>query len=140
MGKVSLMNKSIRLMMKLQKSGVPLLPKILNYFNRIIFSCDIPSNVQIGNGTIFAHSGLSVVIHPKAIIGKNCRIYQSVTIGGRENRGTPKIGNNVFIGAHSTIIGGVTIGDNVIIGANSLVLKDVPENAIVGGNPAKLLK
>lgn len=49
------------------------------------------------------------------------------------------IGNNVFIGMNSTILKGVTIGNNVIIGANSLVNKDIPDNCIVGGNPAKVI-
>ena len=53
--------------------------------------------------------------------------------------GKVKIGNNVFIGMHSTILKGVTIGNNVIIGANSLVNKDVPDNVVVAGNPAKVI-
>lgn len=53
--------------------------------------------------------------------------------------GKVKIGNNVFIGMQSTILKGVTIGNNVIIGANSLVNKDVPDNCVVAGNPAKVI-
>ncbi|MDO4978963.1 MAG: acyltransferase [Candidatus Saccharibacteria bacterium] len=53
--------------------------------------------------------------------------------------GKVKIGNNVFIGVHSTILKGVTIGNNVIIGANSLVNKNVPDNVVVAGNPAKVI-
>lgn len=53
--------------------------------------------------------------------------------------GRVKIGNNVFIGMHTTILKGVTIGNNVIIGANSLVNKDVPDNVVVAGNPAKVI-
>lgn len=50
-----------------------------------------------------------------------------------------KIGNNVFIGASSTILMGVTIGDNVIIGAGSIVNKDIPSNCVAAGNPAKVI-
>jgi len=50
-----------------------------------------------------------------------------------------KIGNNVFIGANSTVLMGVTIGDNVIIGAGSVVTKDIPSNTVVAGNPAKII-
>lgn len=137
MKKVSLMNRSIRLMLSLHSKNIPFVPKLINYFNRIVFSCDIPYTVKIGKGTIFAHSGLGVVIHGNATIGQDCRIYQGVTIGGRGKSGTPIIGNNVFIGANSTIIGGIVIGDNAIIGANSLVIKDVEKNTTVVGNPAK---
>ncbi len=51
-----------------------------------------------------------------------------------------QIGNNVWIGASVTILKGVSIGDGAVIGAGSVVVKDVPQNAIVAGNPAKLLK
>lgn len=58
---------------------------------------------------------------------------------GKTHRGVPKIGNNVTIFANSVIIGPVSIGDNVVIGAGSVVVKNVPDNVIVGGNPAKIL-
>ena len=53
--------------------------------------------------------------------------------------GKVTIGNNVFIGVNSTILKGVTIGNNVIIGANSLVNKDIPDNCVVAGNPARVI-
>lgn len=52
--------------------------------------------------------------------------------------GVPKIGNNVQIGCGAVIIGNVTIGNNVYIGANAVVLKDVPDNSIAVGVPAKI--
>lgn len=54
--------------------------------------------------------------------------------------GSPIIGNNVNIGSNSCIIGHVTIGDNVIIGADSIVVKDVPSNVVVAGNPSKIIR
>lgn len=140
MRKVSFMNRSVRAMLYLYKRKVPLIPKVINYFNRIIFSCDIPYTVSIKKDTIFLHSGLGVVIHGNAIIGENCKIYQGVTIGGRGTKGTPIIGDNVFIGANSTIIGNVLVGNHSTIGANSLVINDVEENSTVAGNPATKLK
>ena len=50
------------------------------------------------------------------------------------------IGDNVWIGGSSVILGGVTIGNNAVIAAGSVVTKDVEENAVVGGNPAKFIK
>lgn len=140
MKKKSLMNKSIILMTKLYQKNIPILPRLMQQFNLFIFACDIPRSVKIGKGTIFPHSGLGCVIHSNAIIGENCKIQQNVTIGGRGQHGRPTIGNNVFIGAGSTIIGGIKIGDNATIGAMTLVLKDVDENETVVGIPARGVK
>lgn len=140
MKKQSLMNKSIILMTRLYQKNIPILPRLMQQSNRFIFACDIPRSVRIGKGTVFAHSGLGCVIHSNAKIGENCKIQQNVTIGGRGKHGTPIIGNNVFIGAGSTIIGGIKIGDNATIGAMTLVLKDVDENETVVGIPARGVK
>lgn len=58
---------------------------------------------------------------------------------GYTRLGTVNIGNNVFVGASTTILPGVNIGNNVVIGAGSIVSKDVPENSVVAGNPAKFI-
>ena len=108
---------------------------------RVIFSADVPYNLTIGEGTRFPHCALGSLFHPDAVIGKNCKILHGVTLGGRGgNNGLPIIGNNVWIGAHSIIIGNVKIGDNAIIGAGSVVIKDVAPNTVVAGNPAKFIK
>lgn len=137
---MSLMNKSVRLMIFLQEKKIIFIPKLLQWLNRVLFACDIPRTVKIGKGTIFAHSGLGCVIHEKAIIGRDCKIYQNVTIGGRGKSGTPIIKNNVFIGAGALILGKVIIEDNAIIGAGALVIKDVEEGQTVLGNLAKVVK
>lgn len=108
---------------------------------RVLFSADIPYNLTIGKGTRFPHCALGSLFHPSTIIGSNCVILHGVTCGGRAGHsGLPVIGNNVKIGAHAIIIGNISIGDNAVIGAGSVVVKDVPANAIVAGNPAKLLR
>lgn len=63
---------------------------------------------------------------------------QGVTIG-KNTKGSPVIGDNVFIGANALVIGKVVVGNNVCIGAGSVVVKDVPDNAVVVGNPARII-
>ena len=97
---------------------------------------------KIGRESTFGYGGMGVVIHSKSIIGENCTICQQVTIGGGNSRfpGVPVIGNNVYIAKGSIVMGGITIGNNVTIGANAVVTKPVPDNAIVAGVPAKILR
>ena len=75
-----------------------------------------------------------------AKIGSNCTIYPGVVVGGKVENGYPTIGNNVFIGASAKVLGGVRIGNNVYIAPNACVVKDVPDNHVVGGVPAKTIK
>ena len=87
----------------------------------IVTGISIPYSAQIGKEFYIGHFG-GIIINSKAVIGNNCNISQGVTIGvsGKgERRGTPKIGNNVFIGANSVIAGKISIGDNSVIAANS---------------------
>ena len=108
---------------------------------RIIFSADIPPQMYIGKGTVFPHDALGCVFHPEVKIGKNCKILHGVTIGGRAgHKGLPIVGDNVVVGTHAQILGDVTIGNNSIVGAGAIVLHDVPDNVVVVGNPAKVLK
>ena len=78
-----------------------------------------------------------IIVSHYAQIGKNCTIFQLVTIAQDENNKAATIGNNVIIGAGAKIIGDITIGDNVKIGANAVVTKDIPSNCTAVGIPAK---
>ena len=98
---------------------------------------EIFSHCKIGYGLYLGHIGPRY-IHEDAIIGNNCNINQNVTIG-KENRGerkgTPTIGNNVWIGANAVIVGKIKIGDDVMIAPGSFVNFDVPSHSLVLGNP-----
>lgn len=87
------------------------------------------------------HSGW-IVINGGVISGRNLVLYPGVTIGqtGGKRENVPVIGNNVWIYQNAMVCGKIKIGDNVIILANSVVTHDVPDNVIVGGNPAKIIR
>jgi serine acetyltransferase len=104
-----------------------------------ILGIDVPDSTIIGFGFNVYH-GQSLIINEATVIGKNVTVRHSTTIGNaRAGGGCPVIGNNVDIGANSVIIGEITIGDNSIIGAGSVVVKNVPENVKVAGNPARVI-
>lgn len=133
--------KIYRFSNKLYQKRIPLIPKILKVFIRIIYGCVLPYEAEIGEKTILGYQGLGIVIHPRAKIGKNCVISQGVTIGGTSKKyGVPEIGDDVYIGAGAKIIGPIKIGSNVVIGANSVVLNDIPQNCVAVGIPAKIIK
>lgn len=98
---------------------------------------EISSNLCIDGGAYFGHPFL-ITINNGTKIGKNCNIHKGVTIG-QENRGKrkgcPTIGNCVWIGVNSTIVGKIKIGNNVLIAPNTYVNCDIPDNSVVFGNP-----
>lgn len=107
----------------------------------ILLGVDIPKRLKVGKNFMVYHP-VGIVINEGTVIGDNCKIRQNTTIGNKVG-GTeqcPVIGNNVDIGANSVIIGNIKIGDNVIIGAGSVVVKDIPDNVVVAGNPARIIK
>ena len=101
----------------------------------------IPWNTEIGEGFYIGHCG-RIIINSDAKLGKNVNIATGVTIG-RENRGKrkgcPTIGDKVWIGTNSVIVGSITIGEDVLIAPLSYVNFDVPAHSIVIGNPAKII-
>lgn len=125
----------------LYKMHIPILPSLIKAIIRMFFSCVVSYKSEIGDGTILAYGGLGIVIHERCKIGKNCVIAQNVTLGGTSHiYNVPVIGDNVYIGAGAVILGDVVVGNNVVIGANSVVLKNVPDNCVVVGAPAKIIK
>lgn len=126
-------NKVLRLL------GIPIriLYKLIIEF---IMSIEIPDKLKVGKNFNIYH-GIGVIINANCIIGDNVSIRQNTTLGSKYDDGPcPKIGNNVNIGCNTVIIGDIYIGDNVIIGAGSIVTKSFPDNCIIAGNPAKIIK
>ncbi|WEF31308.1 serine acetyltransferase [Pseudoduganella chitinolytica] len=102
-------------------------------------------NAQFAGEPFFPHGPKSIFISGGAKIGKNCVIFQQVTIGSNtladsKGAGAPVIGDNCYIGAGAKIVGNVRVGDNVRVGANALVYKDVPANSVVVSSPSEIIQ
>lgn len=120
---------------------IPLLPQLLKGITFVLFNSVVPYTTEIGEGSKFAYGGMGCVVHSRAKIGKYVLIGQNTTIGrALDPEDIPTIGNNVYISAGVRIVGNINIGNNVIIGANAVVCKDVEDNCIVAGVPAKILR
>ncbi len=127
---------------------VPLLPSFFRNFYILIvewiLGVELPWDTKIGSDLRLIH-GVGLVVNNGTIIGNNCILRHSTTIGNKKlsngsYTGSPKIGDNVEVGSNVVIIGPITIGNNAVIGAGSVVVKDVPEGAVVVGNPAKVIR
>lgn len=114
------------------------------------FYADYGKNISVGEN-VFINSGCCFQDQGGIEIGNNVLIGQQVVIATLNHELTPskranllpapvKIGNNVWIGAHATILAGVTVGDNSVVAAGAVVTKDVPANVVVAGVPAKVIK
>lgn len=110
-----------------------------------ILVIEIPWKTKIGEGLTIYH-GQGLVIHDKAVIGKRCVLRHGVTIGMAKESCMfgencyPVVGDNVIFGCNAVVIGGISVGANSIIAAGAIVIRDVPELAVVAGNPARVVK
>jgi putative colanic acid biosynthesis acetyltransferase WcaB len=108
-----------------------------------VWNIELPRKLTVGKGLSLFH-GHALVINQGVVIGSNCTLRNSTTIGHKKLAGgnfsaCPRIGNYVDIGANVCIIGDVIIGDNVVIGAGTVIVSDIPSNCVVVGNPARIL-
>jgi len=100
----------------------------------------IRRQVSLGDDFHIIHAEGSLSIHPDAVIGKRVGVMHNVTIGTNMGAGAPVIGDDVFVGVNSTILGSIRIGDRVRIAANTAVTTNVPDDSIVVGSPAKIYR
>jgi len=121
---------------------IPLLPRIISQLARWLTGVEIHPGAIIGAGFFIDH-GMGVVIGETTEIGDYVTLFQGVTLGGTgKERGKrhPTLGNHVVVGAGAKVLGGIRIGDNVKVGANAVVLRSVPANSTVVGNPGRIVK
>ena len=123
-----------------------LIARIISQFSRFLTGIEIHPGAKIGKNLFIDH-GMGVVIGETSEIGNNVTIYHMVTLGGispsinsndqRHIKRHPTLNDNVVVGSGAQILGPVVVGKNSKIGANAVVTKDVPENAVMIGIPAK---
>ena len=116
--------------------------RAISQISRGLTGIEIHPGAQIGEHFFIDH-GTGVVIGETAVIGKGCRLYQGVTLGGTgkdQGKRHPTLGNNVLIGAGTKVLGPVYIGDNARIGAGSVVLCNLPANCTAVGVPAEVVR
>ncbi len=123
-----------------------LIARIISQFSRFLTGIEIHPKAKIGENLFIDH-GMGVVIGETSEIGNNVTIYHMVTLGGvspsiesnqqRNVKRHPTLMDNVVVGSGAQILGPVVVGKNAKVGANVVVTKDVPENAVMVGIPAK---
>jgi len=123
-----------------------LIAKMISQFSRFLTGIEIHPKAKIGKNLFIDH-GMGVVIGETSEIGDNVTIYHMVTLGGispsinsdeqRDAKRHPSLMDNVVVGSGAQVLGPLIVGKNAKIGANAVVTKNVPENAVMVGIPAK---
>ncbi|MFC3907953.1 serine O-acetyltransferase [Legionella dresdenensis] len=138
--------KLYRLGRMFYKRKIPFFPTLIRNCMFLLYNSYIPVSAEIGEGTVFAYGAIGVVLHSDSKIGRNCVIGQGVTIGAKEGyfskevNPAPVIGDNCYIAAGAKILGDIKIGNNCIIAAGATVLSSAPDNSVLVGSPAKIVK
>lgn len=122
---------------------IPFIPRLISQIMRFLTGIEIHPGAKIGKGFFIDH-GMGIVIGETAEIGKNCVMFHNVTLGGtgkHSGKRHPTIGDNVFIGTGSVLLGPIKIGNNVKIGADTIIVnKNIPNNCTVVGTPGKIVR
>jgi putative colanic acid biosynthesis acetyltransferase WcaB len=121
------------------------IPLLIFYkiFIEWILTVELPAKTKVGKGVSIFH-GQGLTVNDNTIIGENVILRNGTVLGNLflkngKISGSPIIGNNVEFGANCCVIGEIKIGNNVKVGAGAVVVKDVPDNCVVVGNPAKII-
>jgi serine acetyltransferase len=104
-----------------------------------ILGVELGWRVEVGPRLRLYH-GVGLVVHPSAVIGADCTLRHSTTLGTKHPGGeAPRLGDSVDVGCGSVILGGVRLGDRSVVGAGSVVIADVAADTVVAGNPARVI-
>lgn len=120
--------------------------RLLEYlYNKIMNRNGASIPIKLNVIATFPHGLKGIFISQKATIGKNCIIFQHVTIGSNmlnhtKHRGAPTIGDNVYIGSGAKIIGNIIVGNSVRVGANAVIYENVPANATIVLGKSRIIK
>jgi serine O-acetyltransferase len=120
---------------------VPFVPRLLSHVMRFLTGIEIHPGAEIGSGFFIDH-GMGVVIGETTEIGRNCTLYQGVTLGGtslQHGKRHPTLEENVVVGAGAAIIGAIVVGANSKVAAGAVVVKSVPPNCTVVGVPGRIV-
>jgi len=119
-----------------------LLARMISQISRFFTQIEIHPGATIGEGFFIDH-GSGIVIGETAEIGKNVTLYQGVTLGGtghEKGKRHPTLGDNVVVGNGARVLGSFTVGADSRIGAGAVVLREVPPDSTVVGNPGRIVR
>lgn len=123
---------------RLLKYSLAIIPYMILRHYQFKYGIHIGTSTPIGKGLCIEH-GDGVYLNVQSI-GDNFTVYQGVTLGSSPNKGLPIVGNNVTVYMGAKVFGDVALKDNCVVGANAVVTRDVDENAVVVGIPARRIR
>ena len=124
---------------------VALLGSLVKQLNHVLTGADLAYQARIGPGLVLYHP-TGVVVGPGCVVGARATLMQSVTLGsdevvaGPERAGSPRLGDDVFVGPGAAVFGDVVLGDRVQVGANSVVTDSFGNDVVIAGAPARVVR